>query len=212
MTTSIVSGNHQSDPLKTRKQDSADKTYKPPFEIRKSMIVEESTEIKSHESDNETSSQAIPYVPSFSSKPDTKQSLLITSDQLGLLNDNKVLMQELQLISVELAGSIAREARLESELQAKNQKEVEAPQTLTLQDFEVELRKKSSKIVELIQQLNEERLRRFIAEEQNVLYQHGIRPSTTEMAYTIDQLKKEITNKDARLKQLSNDLNRTEND
>ncbi|CAG98576.1 uncharacterized protein KLLA0_F17545g [Kluyveromyces lactis] len=179
------------------------------LQIRKSMIIGESTEIqevpcleKEYVKQKAEPISALPYKPSFASEKDPKQPLLITEEYLNILKQNMMLMQELQLVSTELAESIAREGRLESELESKNPKEPESPQALSLLDFETELRKKSSKIVELIQNLNEERLKRFIAEEQNLLYQHGIKPSPNELALQINELKTQLQSKDLLIEQL----------
>ncbi|AAS53588.1 AFR217Wp [Eremothecium gossypii ATCC 10895] len=146
-----------------------------------------------------------PYVPLFSSGLDELEpavmveavtgkkifkTVMVSTEQLAILNANKNLMNELHIVSQELVESVARETRLEQQLllQHKN----DDSRYLSLQDFEVELRKKSAKIVELIQGLNDERLKRFIAEEQVLLSEKGVRPSNLELVYKIDQLEKKL--------------------
>lgn len=181
------------------------------MQLRKSLIISESTQIQEEPEEESPSQQslqgAVPYTPSYASVADPKQRVLITPEHINLLKQNSSLIQELQLVSTELAESIARETRLESELESRrNLAEPESPSGLSFIDFETELRKKSSKIVELIQQLNEERLKRFIAEEQNLLYQHGIKPAPAELSLKITELKMQLDSKDQQLQSLQTQL------
>lgn len=180
------------------------------LQIRKSMIIGESTQIQDSTNGTiaEQTLKTTAYVPSFASSNDPKQPLLVSSEQIDLLTKNHALMQELQLLSIELAESIARETRLEKNLQEKLPEDFESTQALSLVDFETELRKKSSTIVKLIQELNEERLKRFIAEEQNLLHEHGNKPSQAELVRKIDGLKQELATKDILIEQLRTQINK----
>lgn len=110
-------------------------------------------------------------------------------------------MHELEMVSKELAESIARETNLEQQL-LSNAGTSKQSESLSLADFEVELRKKSAKIVQLIRELNEERLKRYIAEEQVLLHESGVKPSSIDLVYKIDQLNKQLISKDDEIAQL----------
>lgn len=129
------------------------------------------------------------------------KTVQISGDQLNILTENKNLMHELEMVSKELAESIARETNLEQQL-LSNAGTSKQSESLSLADFEVELRKKSAKIVQLIQELNEERLKRYIAEEQVLLHESGAKPSSIDLVYKIDQLNKQLISKDDEIAQL----------
>ena len=134
------------------------------------------------------------------------KSIHITSEQLSLLDQNKSLMRELTLMSSELGESIKREAILSEKLRNTEKSNpftvAKAESTISLADFEDELRKKSSKILELIQSVNDERLKRFIAEEQVLLSEVNARPSTIELMEKIVELKDTVKDKDEELQSL----------
>mgnify|MGYP003365547507 FL=1 len=139
------------------------------------------------------------------------KSIHITGEQLSLLNQNKSLMREMTLLSSELGESIKRETTLSEQLNKMassnpfNASKEEG--SISLSDFENELRKKSSKILELIQSLNDERLKRFIAEEQILLSEVNARPSTIELIADITELKNTIQSKDDELEALKLKMN-----
>lgn len=72
------------------------------------------------------------------------------------------------------------------------------------------MRKKSAKIVELIQQLNDERLKRFIAEEQILLQERGAKPSRPQLIYRIEQLNIQLEAKSQKLNDLQARLDKLE--
>ncbi|AMD21772.1 HFL084Cp [Eremothecium sinecaudum] len=121
------------------------------------------------------------------------KTIHINPAQLSIINSNKALMNDLHLLSQELAESIVRESHLEQKF-LSTQSEEEA-RALSQVDIEIELRKKSSKIVELIQTLNDERLKRFIAEEQLLLAENNAKPSNLDLVYKISQMEKELQKK-----------------
>lgn len=150
-----------------------------------------------------------PYQPSFASsdevlKAEKFRTITIPGEQLNILNENTQLMQEITLVSMELAESIKRETVLESQLKdlAQGKDLSNENNFLSLAEFEIELRKKSAKIVELIQQLNDERLKRFIAEEQLLLQEHGVKPSSIELVHTIARLNAQLAEKDLEISKL----------
>ena len=131
------------------------------------------------------------------------KAIHITPEQLSILGQNKSLMRELTLMSSELGESIKREAILSEKLRSTEKSNpfnvAKAESTISLADFEDELRKKSSKILELIQSVNAERLKRFVAEEQVLLSEVNARPSTIELMEKIVELKDTIKSKDEEL-------------
>ncbi|QLQ78093.1 hypothetical protein HG537_0A03400 [Torulaspora globosa] len=151
-----------------------------------------------------------PYVPSFAQEDEILETnkfktITISGEQLNILLENKELMNELTLVSTELAESIKRETVLEEQLKNSNEPS-QVENAFSLADFETELRKKSSKIVELIQQLNNERLKRFIAEEQVLLTENGAKPSSIELLHKISALNSQLALKDAEISQLKDQL------
>lgn len=151
-----------------------------------------------------------PYVPSFATneevaETDKFKTITISGEQLNILTENKELMSELTLVSMELAESIKRETILEEQIRTSSDPS-QAEAQLSLADFEIELRKKSSKIVELIQQLNNERLKRFIAEEQVLLFENEVKPSSLELVNKISELQSLLETKDNEISKLKDQL------
>lgn len=126
----------------------------------------------------------------------------ISDDHLELINRNQNLMNEIQIVSKELAESISREISLEKMLVNNGGISLENTGNLSLLDFEIELRKKSSKIVELIQELNNERLKRFTAEKQVFCYEKKVNQAHTGLVQKVSTLEKQLASKDEEIKQL----------
>ena len=139
-----------------------------------------------------------PYIPSFTDKNqlvevNTFKTITISNEQLHIISENQQLTNDLILVSSELAESIKREMLLDEKIALLGGKgDVNDIEELSLADFERELRKKSEKIVELIQQLHEERMKRFICEEQLLLQENGAQPSSLELVAKIHELKAKI--------------------
>lgn len=125
---------------------------------------------------------------------DTSQMIVIPETQLNLLTENKSLMQEITVLSSELAESIQREIHLENRLMEPNaaymRDDIQNGQLL--EEMEAKLRYKSSRILELIQQLNDERMKRFIAEEQLVFQKEGKHANVQELIYENTELKRAL--------------------
>lgn len=140
------------------------------------------------------------YVPYVDITEKERKNFRIPIEQLNLLNENKSLMNELTMLSMELAESIKRETLLSEKLRNNGKHmdddEIVSSPSLSMDDFEGELRKKSAKIVELIQSLNNERMKRFIAEEQTLLKDNGAKPDSLEFVQKIRELSMIIQNKD----------------
>lgn len=135
---------------------------------------------------------------------------------MGLLNENKRLMKELTLLSTELAESIKRETLLEDKIknikqsnESNNQSQRSSTTSIpsiSYTDFETELRRKSSKIVELIQALNDERMKRFIAEEQLLLKENNASPSSLDLIKKINDLQDKLQIKENAINDLKSAL------
>ncbi|CCE64069.1 hypothetical protein TPHA_0G02330 [Tetrapisispora phaffii CBS 4417] len=84
-----------------------------------------------------------------------------------LLKDNQALTEELTLISEELVNSISREISLDKTLKELKEAHRNNEHSIYIlkQELETEIRKKSKTIIELIKKLNDERVKRFIADE-----------------------------------------------
>lgn len=143
--------------------------------------------------------------------------ILISKEQLGLLDENKRLMNELTLLSSELAESIKRETLLDerinmmkddNESKSRNNRfSTVSTSSISYTDFEKELRRKSSKVVELIQALNEERMKRFIAEEQVLLKENNAKPSSLDLIKKITELETKLQEKEGAINDLKWTLN-----
>ncbi|CCF55482.1 hypothetical protein KAFR_0A00440 [Kazachstania africana CBS 2517] len=133
--------------------------------------------------------------------------LFITGDNLTLLNENKALVSELTLLSTELAESIKRETILSKQLNLKLERGNQSLKPASLSDFESELEKNTSKVVELIKQVNEERLKRFIAEERALLLEKGENTDSLELLHLINELKFKLKMKDDEVADLKLRLN-----
>ncbi|EDO17097.1 hypothetical protein Kpol_1025p17 [Vanderwaltozyma polyspora DSM 70294] len=150
------------------------------------------------------SSISKPYEPVYANADEVVevnkfQTITITNEQLHLLTENKELMNEVVLVSTELAESIKRETYLEEKIKLLEEgRRTKEEEDKSLEYFEIELRKKSEKIVELIQQLNDERLRRFIAEEQVLLNDNGVKPSSAELVNKIYKLNSRVKELESR--------------
>lgn len=202
--------NKRSDSNSEKSEDEADRTL----------------EANSHDEENVgnefvfDNSVSRPYKQTYSSEseleaaselnPKSKlRTISISGSQTSILNEQGTLMNEINLLSKELAESIARESRLEQQLAGKG-KDSKENEALSITDFETELRKKSTKIVELIQQLNDERLRRYIAEEQIMLQEHGAKPSSVDLIHKIQIQNQQIVAKDEEISKLKEQLQRTQ--
>ncbi|CAI8510693.1 unnamed protein product [Pichia kudriavzevii] len=110
-----------------------------------------------------------------------------TAEQFGLLNDNQSLLQELELVTTELASSVSREIQLEDTLRRGGSKvDVNISQEFKLDhviidDDKVEIkpeayrnsREYAKTLTALAKQLNDERKKRYTIEEMLLQYQES---------------------------------------
>lgn len=117
---------------------------------------------------------------------------LMTVSQLGILNDSKDLMKELQIVSTELAGSISRELALESKLRSSDQ--VEQSTLEGTQD--------SAKVSELASKLAEERRKRYAIEELLLKRSNGANDGSqlAELGYKNTKLRDRVVELEERLR------------
>jgi hypothetical protein len=133
------------------------------------------------------------------------KSLHFTVDQLGIMEEKTDLIQELDLVSKELANSIKREIQLEEELK-KSPKAASYSPILTEESHYERLRESAQQIADLTRKLNEERKIRYIAEEHVLLRENNQVPSALKLNYEIDQLKSEIASRDELINQLQSEV------
>lgn len=131
---------------------------------------------------------------------------------------HKKLMQEIFILSEELSESIIRETELERKLISTSKNEQSSQTTASnssvsssnfnigLLDVQLELRKKSKTIVQLIKDLNEERMKRFIAEEQILNVTSGCNPDFLELSYQFEKLNQLSLEKDEKIDSLKEQL------
>lgn len=152
-----------------------------------------------------------PYEPVFAHgaeliPPENKfKTIIISSEQLNILRENKSLMSEISIISAEFADSIKRECMLEEKLQTISSNSGNNDKLLLGEsrlEYEAQLRSKSDKIVDLLKQLNEQRMKRLIAEEQLLLSEHGVKPSSIDLVHKITDLESQLRVKDYEISQV----------
>ncbi|KAL6944643.1 hypothetical protein ACO0RG_001386 [Hanseniaspora osmophila] len=165
----------------------------------------------------ETAKQMAPALITVNDTHNGFKSFFIDPEQLNLLNENKRLVEELAIVSKELTESFARELELETKSKlflndastkgryggtgnVSNNNTTD--QSNYFNEMQKEMRKKSSRIVSLIQEVNEERLKRFIAEEQVLLFEKGVQPSALQLTQEIEMLKRALKEKDDEIQHL----------
>lgn len=144
-----------------------------------------------------TSSSA--KAPSISNSDDTTEmsptspsgssSLTFTKKDLRIMNCNNELLDELELVTTELAMCIKRELSLDLELKSPN---------TVLQHLQ--------HLSELQAKLNEERRHRIIAEEHVLLHEHNQSPSLLQINYEKDDIYKQLLIKTDMVAQLEDKL------
>lgn len=153
----------------------------------------------------------LPRSTSFTSAPLQKRStststlapakpLKFTKDELAMMTCNNDLLNELQLVTAELAGSIKRELALESKLKNSS---YEPSRT---DDLEAQVLEKSRIISELQEKLANERRLRFISEEHALLLEHGQSPSALKLSYEKNEMYKQLLAKNELVNQLQDKL------
>lgn len=144
---------------------------------------------------------------------DVKEPESDVNTDIRIEKDNEMhqkLMKEIFILSEELTESIVRETDLERRLMktkgvssagsSPTKKSVSGPlssatTSIGLLDVQLELRKKSKNIVQLIKDLNEERMKRFIAEQEVLNVKNGCKPDYLELSYKYKKMESELAEK-----------------
>lgn len=122
-----------------------------------------------------------------------------TKEELGIMQENGSLLNELEAVSTELASSIRREVALEYRLQGREATHPEG-------DVLHELTRKLQIISDLQEKLNKERRLRFISEEHALFLENGISPSPLKLNYEKTELYKQLLIKNDMVNQLQDKL------
>ncbi|RCK55232.1 hypothetical protein Cantr_04054 [Candida viswanathii] len=136
-----------------------------------------------------------------------KKPLTFTKEEMSIMNCNNDLLNELELVTTELAASIKRELALENKLKS-NSTQTSSPKIE--QDLAYELTEKSKTISELQEKLSKERRLRFISEEHALLGEHGQTPSPLKLNYEKTELYKQLLIKNDLVNQLEDKLSEYE--
>ncbi|KAH3688545.1 hypothetical protein WICPIJ_000466 [Wickerhamomyces pijperi] len=132
---------------------------------------------------------------------DKERKLEFTVDQLGIMQGKLDIMNELELVSAELIQSVKREIKLEESLQIG----ATQPSPYFNERTHAQL------IADLTKRLNEERHKRYIAEEHVLMYQTGTKPSSLSLNYELSQLKTSNLLKDDQIAKLQTELQQLNN-
>lgn len=148
----------------------------------------------------------------------------VANTDIRIEKDNEMhqkLMKEIFILSEELSESIVRETDLERRLlnargvssvgSSPTKKSVSgqlnsATTSMGLLDVQLELRKKSKNIVQLIKDLNEERMKRFIAEQEVLNVKNGCKPDYLELSYKYKKMENELAEKNETINSLREKL------
>lgn len=136
----------------------------------------------------------------------TEQPIAFSKEELGIMTANNDLLNELELVTTELASSIKRELKLESQLRthiAPGNEYSNAPSS----DIEAQIREKLKTISDLEEKLTKERRLRFISEEHALLSENGQTPSPLKLNYEKTELYRQLLIKNDLCHQLEDKLN-----
>lgn len=140
---------------------------------------------------------------------DNVQKLNFTIEQLGVMQSNTRLLKELEMVSNELAASIAREVELDAKFSRNSPTDHSSSR-----DDAKQLREQARQISDLVTQLGEERRKRYIAEEHVLRWESGEKPSILDLNYQNSEMVQRLTKQDNLIKeyeskfQISSDENR----
>lgn len=171
---------------------------------KRSSTIEPDREIKSHQrtpSSNTIGSSVAER--SISSKP-----LPFSKEELHIMNCNTELLNELELITRELASSIKRELALETRL--KNQTVYSHSPGGEPENLESVIIDKSQVIADLQEKLNKEKRLRFISEEHALLQELGQSPSPLKLEYEKTEIYNQLVSKNDLVNQLQNRISELE--
>ncbi|KAI5966215.1 uncharacterized protein KGF55_000524 [Candida pseudojiufengensis] len=137
-------------------------------------------------------------------QPQQPQPITFTKEQMHIMNCNNELLNELELITRELASSIKRELALENKLkQQDDNSRNNRSSPISSETIEFENLEKTKKIVELQEKLNKEKRLRFISEQHALLQENGITPSPLKLNYEKTEIYNQLVLKNDEVNQLN---------
>ena len=134
-------------------------------------------------------------------QPRPEKPLKFTKEELGIMNCNTELLNELQLVTTELASSIKRELEFANRIKNNSNSPLESSDELQSQ-----LLDKAKIISDLQDKLNKERSLRFICEEHALLAENGASPSPLKLNYEKTELYKQLLIKNDLVNQLQDKI------
>ncbi|KAL6452199.1 hypothetical protein SBY92_001456 [Candida maltosa Xu316] len=143
-------------------------------------------------------------------QPPSQKPLTFTKEEMAIMNCNSDLLNELELVTTELASSIKRELALESRIKNNGSSTHHQSPSSSDIDLNLELSEKSKTIAELQEKLSKERRLRFISEEHALLGEHGQTPSPLKLNYEKTELYKQLLIKNDLVNQLEDKLSEYE--
>ncbi|KAI5955906.1 hypothetical protein KGF54_001408 [Candida jiufengensis] len=133
-----------------------------------------------------------------------QQPLTFTKEEMHIMNCNSELLNELELITKELASSIKRELSLENKLSQQNGYNLDGKLSpINTNNLQIENLEKSQKIVELQEKLNKEKRLRFISEQHALLQENGLTPSPLKLNYEKTEIYNQLLLKNDEVNQLN---------
>jgi hypothetical protein len=191
----VSSGSSQPQASFSEGQDTSDSTiFGTSPHIPQMKLLEPDAPAESSYTPATSSQLADPLVPQTGGS----KKLELTVEQLGIMQESTSLMRELNLVSSELAASVKREITLEEKLQGTNR--VTSPLFVKEQDY-------ASELARLVQELNIERQKRYIAEEHVLLFENGTKPSLLELSYENERLRSELSMNEELISRQSAEIN-----
>lgn len=130
-----------------------------------------------------------------------EKPLKFTKEELGIMNCNSELLNDLQLVTTELASSIKRELEFANRLKNNSSSPLDSSDELRSQ-----LLGKAKVISDLQDKLNKERSLRFICEEHALLAENGTSPSPLKLNYEKTELYKQLLIKNDLVNQLQDKI------
>lgn len=146
-------------------------------------------------------------VPSAVAPPIQPTPIKFTKEELGIMNSTNELLNELQLVTTELASSIRRELTLEKELKGAHMGErVNTNSQPSMEDYTNRMKT----ISDLQEKLNKERRLRFISEDHALLWENGQQPSALKLGYEKAEIYQQLLAKNDLVNQLQDKVNELE--
>jgi hypothetical protein len=140
-----------------------------------------------------------------------KEPLVFTKQELSIMNCNNDLLNELELVTTELASSIKRELSLENRVKNSLENRVKTSSgSDSPVDINYELTAKLKIILDLQEKLNKERRLRFVSEEHALLLENGQNPSPLKLNYEKTEIYKQLLIKNDLVHQLEDKLDEYE--